>query len=72
MVDIMAKSLNDLRKKIKPEIQLAARAKAIDIVAKMTLGETRKATPREQKFYKGGFYIKVIHIKAGYVLFYLG
>ena len=39
----MAKSLNVLRKKIKPEVQLAARAKAVDIVAEMSLAEARKA-----------------------------
>ncbi len=39
----MAKSLNELRKHIKPEVQAAARAKAVDIVAEMSLSETRKA-----------------------------
>lgn len=39
----MAKSLNELRKKMKPEIQAAARAKAVDIITEMSLAETRKA-----------------------------
>lgn len=39
----MAKPLNELRKQIKPEVQAAARAKAINIVAEMSLSETRKA-----------------------------
>ncbi|MBT3136322.1 hypothetical protein KL866_14690 [Alteromonas sp. ALT199] len=39
----MAKSLNELRKKTKPEVQLAARAKAVDILAEINLAEKRKA-----------------------------
>ena len=39
----MAKSLNELRKKIKPEVQSAARAKAVEIVTQMSLAEARKA-----------------------------
>ena len=39
----MAKSLNYLRKNIKQEVKLAARAEAVDIVAKMSLAEARKA-----------------------------
>lgn len=39
----MTKSLNEFRKKIKPEVQLAARAKAVSIIAEMSLAETRKA-----------------------------
>ncbi|MCL7488831.1 MAG: helix-turn-helix domain-containing protein [Desulfobulbaceae bacterium] len=39
----MTKSLNELRKKIKPEVQKAAREKAMNIVAEMTLAELRKA-----------------------------
>lgn len=39
----MAKSLNELRKKMKPEVQIAARAKAVGIVAEMSLAETRKS-----------------------------
>jgi DNA-binding XRE family transcriptional regulator len=39
----MAKSLNELRKKMKPEVQAAARAKAVGIVAEMSLAETRKS-----------------------------
>jgi hypothetical protein len=39
----MAKSLKELRKKIKPEVQKAAREKAVNIVAEMTLAELRKA-----------------------------
>lgn len=39
----MSKSLKELRSKIKPEVQAAARAKAVDIIAEMTLSETRKA-----------------------------
>ncbi|NLQ17004.1 XRE family transcriptional regulator [Marinomonas sp. M1K-6] len=38
----MAKSINELRKKIKPEVQAAARAKAVGIIAEMTLAEVRK------------------------------
>ena len=47
-VNIMPKSLNHLRKKIKPEVQLAARPKAIDIVAKMSLVESKKACAHAQ------------------------
>ncbi|MEX1221158.1 MAG: XRE family transcriptional regulator [Idiomarina sp.] len=39
----MAKPLNEHRKKIKPEVQAAARAQAVGIIAEMTLAETRKA-----------------------------
>lgn len=39
----MAKHINELRKKIKPEIQAAARAKALAIIAEMELAEVRKA-----------------------------
>ena len=39
----MAKPLNELRKKIKPEVQAAARAKAVDILVEMSLSELRKS-----------------------------
>lgn len=39
----MAKSLHEMKKKIKPEVQAAARAKAVGIIAEMTLAEVRKA-----------------------------
>lgn len=39
----MAKSLNDLRKKINPEVQAAAREKAVHILAEMSLAEARKS-----------------------------
>jgi len=44
----MAKSMNELRKKIKPEVQAAARAKAVGIVAEMSLAEVRKARGKNQ------------------------
>lgn len=44
----MAKSLNELRKKIKPEVQQAAREKAVNIIAEMTLAELRKARGQNQ------------------------
>lgn len=43
----MAKPLSELRKKLSPEVQAAARAKAVGIVAEMSLAETRKL-PRSQ------------------------
>ncbi|MCC5880373.1 MAG: XRE family transcriptional regulator [Idiomarina sp.] len=39
----MSKSLNEFRKEIKTEVQAAARAKAVNIIAQMTLAETRKS-----------------------------
>lgn len=39
----MSKSLKELRSKVKPKVQAAARAKAVGIIAEMTLAETRKA-----------------------------
>lgn len=39
----MARSLNELRKKIKPEVQAAAREKAVAVITEMTLAELRKA-----------------------------
>src|SRR5690554_6071436 len=39
----MSKSLDEFRKEIKPQVQAAARAKAVNIIAEMTLAETRKA-----------------------------
>jgi len=45
---VMAKSLNELRKKIKPEVQAAARAKAVGIVAEMSLSEVRKTRGANQ------------------------
>ncbi|QSX34474.1 helix-turn-helix domain-containing protein [Shewanella avicenniae] len=44
----MAKSLTDLRKKIKPEVQLAARAKAVAIISEMCLAELRNARDLNQ------------------------
>lgn len=44
----MAKPLNELRKKMSPEVQAAARAKAVNIVAEMSLAETRKLRGRSQ------------------------
>ena len=44
----MAKPLNQLRKKMSPEVQAAARAKAVGIVAEMSLAETRKLRGRSQ------------------------
>lgn len=44
----MAKPLNEHRKNIKPEVQAAARAQAVGIVAEMTLAETRKARGMNQ------------------------
>lgn len=45
----MAKSLNELRKKMNSEVPSAARAKAVGIVAEMSLAETRKARGLNQK-----------------------
>lgn len=39
----MAKTLKQLRKKIRPEVQAAARAKAVGILAAMSLAEVRKS-----------------------------
>ncbi|WP_020406120.1 XRE family transcriptional regulator [Hahella ganghwensis] len=44
----MAKPLSELRKKMNPEVQAAARAKAVGIVAEMSLAETRKLRGRSQ------------------------
>lgn len=44
----MAKPLSELRQKISPEIQAAARAKAVNIVAEMSLAETRKLRGHSQ------------------------
>jgi DNA-binding XRE family transcriptional regulator len=44
----MTKPLSELRKKIKPEVQAAARAKAVGIVAEMSLAETRKTKGQSQ------------------------
>lgn len=44
----MAKPLSELRKKIKPEVQAAARAKAVGIIAEMSLAEVRKARGKNQ------------------------
>lgn len=44
----MAKSLNEHRKNIKPEVQAAARSKAVGIVAEMSLAEVRKARGKSQ------------------------
>lgn len=40
---MMSKPLSELRKKISPEVQSKARAKAVSIMAEMSLAETRKA-----------------------------
>lgn len=44
----MAKPLSELRKKMSHEVQAAARAKAVSIVAEMTLAETRKLRGQSQ------------------------
>ncbi|MFY0664917.1 MAG: XRE family transcriptional regulator [Natronospirillum sp.] len=44
----MAKPLSELRKKMSPEVQAAARAKAVGIVAEMSLADTRKLRGRSQ------------------------
>lgn len=44
----MAKPLSELRKKMSPEVQAAARAKAVGIVAEMSLAEARKLRGRSQ------------------------
>ncbi len=44
----MAKPLSELRKKISPEVQAAARAKAVGIIAEMSLAETRKLRGHSQ------------------------
>jgi len=44
----MAKPLSELRKKMSQEVQNAARAKAVRIVAEMSLAETRKLRGRSQ------------------------
>lgn len=44
----MAKSINELRKKIKPEVKAAARAKAVGIIAEMTLAEVRQERRQSQ------------------------
>lgn len=46
----MSKPLSELRKKIDPEVQAAARAKAVEIVAEMSLAETRKKRGISQAF----------------------
>lgn len=44
----MTKPLNELRKKIKPEVQAAAREKAVGIVTEMSLAEVRKSRGQNQ------------------------
>ena len=44
----MAKSLNEHRKDIKPEVRAAARAKAAGIIAEISLYGARKAKGRSQ------------------------
>lgn len=44
----MAKPLSELRKKVSPKVQAAARAKAVEIVAAMSLAETRKLRGQSQ------------------------
>ncbi|MDH0448695.1 MULTISPECIES: hypothetical protein [unclassified Shewanella] len=39
----MAKSLNELRKRLKPQVQLAARAKAEEILAEMSMKDVTKS-----------------------------
>ena len=53
----MTKSLNEFRKKVKPEVQAAARAKAVAIISEMSLAETRKARGQSQSALA-----KVLHI----------
>ncbi len=42
----MVKSLNEHRNNIKPEVRIAAKAKAMGIVAKMSNAETKNAKER--------------------------
>ena len=44
----MVKSLNEHRNNIKPEVRIAAKAKAMDIVSKMSTAEAKKAKERGQ------------------------
>ena len=44
----MTKSLNELRKMIKPEVQKVAREKAVNIIAEMSLAELRKMRGQNQ------------------------
>lgn len=44
----MAKSHTELRKQISPEVQAAARAKAVSIIAEMSLAEIRKSRGKNQ------------------------
>lgn len=44
----MAKPLNELRKKIKPKVKAAAKAKAAGILAEMSLAELRKSRNQSQ------------------------
>lgn len=44
----MAKSINEVRKKIKPEVKAAARAKAVNILVEMSLAELRKSQELSQ------------------------
>lgn len=44
----MAKPLTELRKKISPKVHAAARAKAVDIIAEMSLAETRQSRGHKQ------------------------
>lgn len=44
----MAITLDEFRKEIKPQVQQAARAKAVDIIAQMSLTEVRKARGENQ------------------------
>ena len=39
----MTKSLDEVRKSIKPEVQAAARTKAEEVLSAISLAETRKA-----------------------------
>lgn len=45
----MTKSLNELREKIKSEVQLAARAKAVDFLAEINLAEKNSRPPEHPK-----------------------
>ena len=38
----MVKPLSEMKKRIKPEVKTEARAKAVDVIAEMTLAEVRK------------------------------
>lgn len=45
----MSKPLNELRRKISPDVQAAARAQAVGIVVEMSLAEARKLRGQSQE-----------------------